>query len=146
MGLMELFNSYDKKKRRNHFRNLFFLARADGEVDRSEMDIIIDLAEGFHMSTQEVTKIIRNPDTVAEVIPKTREERMEQLYDLITVMLVDGQIDEKELFFCKRMAVRLGWAEEAVNPLVRDMIETSINGTAHDKAVAKLMEKYPWPA
>lgn len=119
------------------------MAKADGEIDRSEMDLIIGLAEGFHMSTQEVTQIIRDPDSVKELIPKTREERMEQLYDLVTVMLVDGKINEKELFFCKRLAVRLGWGEEAVNPLIRDMIETSMQGTAHDRAVVNLLEKYP---
>ncbi len=143
MGIRDLFNNYDKKKRRSHFKNLFAVAHADGDVDRAEMDLVIGLAEKFHMSTEEVTKIIRNPDTVNELIPRTPEERMEQLYDLVTVMLVDGKISEKELFLCKRLAVRLGWGEEVVNPLIRDMIETSMNGIAHDKAVAKLLVKYP---
>ena len=37
---------------------------------------------------------------------------MEHLYDLITVMMVDGRIDEKELFLCKSLAVKLGCSEE----------------------------------
>ena len=65
MGLSDLFNSYDKKKRRSHFKNLFSVARADGDVDRAEMDLVIGLAEKFHMSTDEVTRIIRNPENIA---------------------------------------------------------------------------------
>ncbi|MEJ2584737.1 MAG: TerB family tellurite resistance protein [Robiginitalea sp.] len=142
MGLLDLFNNYDKKKRRSHFKNLFAVARADGDIHRDEMDLVIRLAEKFHMSTKEVTRIIRNPDTVAMVRPKTPAERMELLYDLITVMLVDGRIDEKELFLCKSLGVKLGCGEESIDATVRDLIEQAMNGITPDKAVEKMLKKY----
>lgn len=142
MGLLDLFNSYDKKKRRSHFKNLFAVARVDGDVDRPEMDLIISLAERFQMTTEEVTKIIRNPDEVPLVIPKTPEERMEHLYDLVTVMMVNGQIDERELFLCKSMAVKLGCVEDTVDALIRDLIERAMKGTAPEKVISDLMYKY----
>lgn len=142
MGLLDLFNSYDKKKRRSHFNNLFAVARADGDVDRAEMDLIVGLAEKFGMSTEEVTKIIRNPEAVSLVIPKTPEERMEHLYDLVTVMMVNSQIDEKELFLCKSLALKLGCGEDTVDGLVRDLIERALKGTAPEKVISDLMYKY----
>lgn len=142
MGLSDLFNSYDKKKRRSHFKNLFSVARADGEVDRTEMDLVIGLAEKFHMSTHEVTNIIRNPDAVPLITPKTSEERMEHLYHLITVMMVDGRIDEKELFLCKSLGVKLGCSEETIDSLVRELIEHSLNEVEPEKAVKFLVAKY----
>ena len=142
MGILELFNSYDKKKRKSHFKNLFFVARADGDVDRAEMDLIVGLAEKFNMSTKEVTAIIRNPEDVALLIPKTPEERMEHLYDLVTVMMVDGQIDENELNLCKSLAVKLGCDEETVDPLIRDLIERALRGITPEKVISDLMYKY----
>lgn len=142
MGLLDLFNSYDKKKRRSHFKNLYAVARVDGDVDRSEMDLIVGLAEKFHMSTEEVTSIIRNPDEVAMVVPKTPEERMEHLYDLVTVMMVNRQIDERELFLCKSLAVKLGCGEDTVDALIRDLIEKALKGTAPEKVISDLMYKY----
>jgi uncharacterized tellurite resistance protein B-like protein len=142
MGLSDLFNSYDKKKRRSHFKNLFAVANADGDVDRAEMDLVIGLAEKFHMSTEEVTRIIRNPEDVPLITPKTSEERMEHLYDLINVMMVDGHIDEKELFLCKSLAVKLGCSEETIDPLVRELIENALNEVAPEKAVEVLAGKY----
>lgn len=142
MGLLELFNSYDKKKRRSHFKNLYFVARADGDVDRAEMDLIVGLAEKFNMTTKEVTTIIRNPDDVDLLIPKTPEERMEHLYDLVTVMMVNAEIDEKELFLCKSLAVKLGCEEVTVDALVRDLIEKALKGTAPEKVISDLMYKY----
>ncbi|MDM9630903.1 TerB family tellurite resistance protein [Robiginitalea aurantiaca] len=142
MGLSDLFNSYDKKKRRSHFKNLFSVARADGDVDRAEMDLVIGLAEKFHMSTDEVTRIIRNPEDVALFTPKTAEERMEHLYDLISVMMVDGRIDEKELFLCKSLAMKLGCSDKTIDSLLRDLIEEAIKGNAAEKAVERLLLKY----
>ncbi len=142
MGLSDLFNSYDKKKRRSHFKNLFSIARADGDVDRAEMDLVIGLAEKFHMSTEEVTRIIRNPEDIPLITPKTAEERMEHLYDLINVMMVDGRIDEKELFLCKSLALKLGCSEETIDGLLRDLIEQAINRIPPEKTVEKLLEKY----
>jgi uncharacterized tellurite resistance protein B-like protein len=142
MGLRDLFNRTAKKKRRSHFKNLFAVARADGNVDRAEMDLVIGLAEKFHMSTEEVTKIIRDPDAVPMVTPKTPQERLEHLYDLITVMLVDGKIDEKELFLCKSLGVKLGCGEDSIDPLVRDLIEQAMNGISPEKTIDKLLKKY----
>ncbi len=142
MGLRDLFNRYDKKKRRSHFKNLFAVARADGDVDRVEMDLVIGLAEKFHMSTAEVTRIIRDPDSVALVALKSPGERIEHLYDLITVMLVDGKIDEKELFLCKSLGVKLGWGEDTIDSLVRDLIEQAMNGVSPEKTVERMLAKY----
>ena len=142
MGIRDLFNTYDKKKRRSHFKNLFSLARADGEVDRDEMDLIISLAERFHMSTAEVTRIIRDPESVELFRPKTPEERLEHLYHLVTVMLVDDKIDEKELFLCKSLAAKLGVGEATVDPLFRDLIEMALIGTMPEKAVKTMLKKY----
>jgi uncharacterized tellurite resistance protein B-like protein len=142
MGLLQLFNSYDKKKRRSHFKNLFAVARADGDVDRAEMDLIIGLAEKFNMSTAEVTKIIRDPEAVPLITPKTVEERLEHLYHLITVMMVDGQIDEKELYLCKSLGVKLGCSEATIDSLVRELIENALNEVAPEKAVETLVAKY----
>lgn len=143
MGIRELFNSYDKKKRRSHFKNLFAVAWVDGEVSRAEMDLIIGLAEKFQMTTPEVTKIIRNPESVSHHLPKKPGERMEHLYDLVTVMLIDGRIDERELILCKSLAARLGFKEEILDSLIREMMELAMKGVAPEKAVETLLQKYP---
>ena len=118
------------------------MARADGEVNRAEMDLVIGLAEKFHLSTEEVTKIIRDPEAVPLVTPKTPEERIEHLYHLITVMLVDGRIDQKELFLCKSLGIKLGCGEDTIDSVVRDLIDLAMAGTTPERAVDRLMGKY----
>ena len=140
---MELFNSYDRKKRRSHFNNLFAIANADGNVESAELDLLIRLAEKFHMSTAEVTRIIRDSASVEPVALKTHEERVEHLYHLIMVMLVDGRIDRQELSLCKGFATKLGFEDGVIDPLTRDLIEKAMNGQDTESAVRQVMEKYP---
>jgi uncharacterized tellurite resistance protein B-like protein len=142
MGLMELFKSYDKKKRRSHFKNLFAIANADGNIDNDELDLLIRLAEKFHMSTAEVTGIIKDPSRAETVDLKTREERIEHFYDLITVMLIDGQIDKRELSMCKTFAAKLGFEEPEIDPLTRDLIEKAMNGISPEATVENILKKY----
>lgn len=142
MGLLELFNNYDKKKRRSHFKNLFAVARVDGVVCREEMDLVVRLADKFQMTTEEVTQIIRNPENGELVLPKTPEERMEHLYDLVTVMLVDGRVDEREVFLCQSMAAKMGCREGVPGPLIKEMMEQAQNGTDAHSAIAALLKKY----
>ena len=133
MGLLELFNSYDKKKRRSHFKNLYFVARADGDVDRAEMDLIVGLAEKFNMTTKEVTTIIRNPDDVNLLIPKTPEERMEHLYDLVTVMIGERELQNHQRQSTKANSPRernkhsrREQAFEELRELCRTMVELAL--------------------
>lgn len=142
MGLLELFNNYDKKKRRSHFKNLFAVARADGVVCREEMDLVIALAEKFQMTPGEATRILRDPDGGGLVLPKTPRERMEHLYDLVTVMLADGRIDEREVFLCQSLAMKMGCREESSGPLIGDMIACAKSGMAPEKAIETFLEKY----
>lgn len=145
MSLLKLFNSYEKKKRRSHFKNLFAVASVDGDVQSAEVDLLIRLAEKFHMSTQEVTRIIKSSDPETIRPPKTPEERIQHLYDLVTVMLVDGSIDQRELALCKSFASKLGVLDNDVDPLVRDLIEMSLKGVPPETAQERALKKYGEP-
>ena len=142
MGLFKLFNSYDKKKRRSHFKNLFAVARADEVVCREEMDLVASLAEKFRMNTPEVMNILRNPDDGELVLPKTPLERMEHLYDLVAVMLADGRIDEREVFLCQSLAAKMGFREGITGQLIGEMMECAKSGIAPENAIEKLLKKY----
>ncbi len=142
MGLLEIFNGYDKRKRRSHFRNLFAVARVDGVLCREEMDLVISLAEKFEMSPAGVTKILKNPDSGKLVLPKTSRERIEHLYDLVTVMVVDGRIDEREVFLCESLAAKMGCREGVPGPLIQEMIGLAQQGAAPEKAAETLLGKY----
>ena len=141
MGLQELFDSYDKKKRKNHFKNLLAVAFADGKIENVEFDYIIQLAEKCYMTPAEVQQVIDNPDTIGFHPPKTNRERFDQIYDLVTVMLVDGHIDKREMALCKVFAMKLGFRTAIVDKLVADLFENALKGIAVEIAMQEVLSE-----
>ena len=139
MGFQELFESFDKKKRKSHFKNLLAVAMADGNLDNVEFEYIMQLANKCYMTKEEVQRVIDYPEAINFHPPKTNQERFDQMYDLVTVMLIDGKIDEREMELCKIFAMRLGFKPAIVNKLIKDLIDNAIEGVAKEVALAQLL-------
>lgn len=141
MGFQELFESFDKKKRKSHFKNLLAVAMADGNLDNVEFEYIMQLATKCYMSQDEVKRVIDFPEAISFHPPRTERERFDQMYDLVTVMLVDGRIDDREMQLCKVFAMKLGFNPAIVDKLVLDLIDNALEGVAKDVALAHLLSK-----
>lgn len=139
MGFQELFESFDKKKRKSHFKNLLAVAMVDGNLDNVEFEYIMQLADKCYMSRDEIQRVIDFPQAISFHPPKTDRERFDQMYDLVTVMLVDGNIDDREMQLCKVFAMRLGFKPILVDKLVVDLIDSALNGIAKEVALAQLL-------
>lgn len=135
MGLQEMFESYDKRKRKSHFKNLLAVAMADGKMENIEFDFIMHLASKSYMSEEEVRRVIEHPDLIAFVPPKTHRERFDQIYDLVTVMLVDGNINQRELTLCKTFAMRLGFRTQLIDDMIKGIIANIVKGIAAEVAI-----------
>ena len=140
MGLQELFESFDKRKRKSHFKNLLAVATSDGKLDNIEFDYIMLLAAKCYMSQDEVKRVIDNPGQITFLAPKTNSERFDQMYDLVTVMLIDGKIDERERSLCKVFAMKLGFRTAIVDKLILDIIDSATIGMAKDLALLEILE------
>ncbi|WP_321827222.1 tellurite resistance TerB family protein [Maribacter dokdonensis] len=141
MGFQELFESFDKKKRKSHFKNLLAVAMADGNLDNIEFDYIMQLADKCYMSRDEVKRVLDFPEAITFHPPKTNRERFDQMYDLVTVMLIDGRIDDREMQLCKVFAMKLGFKPAIVDKLVLDLIDNAVEGVAKEIALAQLLSK-----
>lgn len=142
MGFQELFESYDKRKRKSHFKNLLAVAMADGKLENVEFDYILTLAEKCYMTPDEVKRVIDYPSEIAFVPPKTTRERLDQIYDLVTVMLVDGEVHNKELALCKTFAIKLGFRPNVVDDMIQSIVGNIIKGIASEIALNQLVEQY----
>lgn len=141
MGLQELFESFDKKKRKSHFKNLLVVAMVDGKLDNKEFDFIMNLARNCYMSQDEVQRVIDYPEQISFYASKTNAERFDQIYDLVTVMLINGEIDERERSLCKVFAMKLGFRTTIVDKLIQNIIDKAVVGLAKDVALNQVLKE-----
>jgi len=142
MALLDLFDSGDKKKRLSHIKNLVALAAADGEIDKSELDLIFRIGAKVGLSGDELKRIISRPESISFRAPDYFRERIEQLYDMVLVMMIDGEIHDNEVLLCKLTAKRLGFKHQIIDKMVNDVIGFIAKGIALDIILSDLERQY----
>lgn len=122
MSAIELRNRGDRKKIMSHVRNLVALAYADGKFSKEERQYVANVATEVGMTADEMKQIINDPEGVRFVMPANDIEKIEQLYDLILLMMIDGDLNENEMIFCRAMAIRMKIPYQVVDEMVAKVI------------------------
>ena len=128
---MNIFNLIHRNKRlkQSHLKNLIEVALLDGQLDNNEYVLLLSLARRLKISDQEIKNIQENPGKIIFMPPGSHKKRFEQVYDLVFMMMVDGVIHQKELDFCKKMALKLDYMPQLVDDLIvsiRDSVQKGI--------------------
>jgi uncharacterized tellurite resistance protein B-like protein len=119
-----------------HLVNLFLVAAADGRISRDEFELLFQLGRKLGFSDQELARITESHDHIEAHLPDTLEERVQHLYDLISMVLADHKIDPREVDLCQKIAVHYGIEPSIVTELVQMLIEAS----SQEKPSPRLLE------
>ena len=122
MSTIELRNRGDRKKMMSHVRNLVALAYADGKFSDEEKQYVANVATEVGMTADEMKQIINDPECIRFVMPSNDIEKIEQIYDLILLMMIDGELNENEMIFCRAMAIKMKIPYQIVDELVAKVI------------------------
>ncbi len=106
-----LFETGERKQDRSHFRNMVLIAKADGVITEDERNLLHKMGLSLSLSEEQVAEIIKNPNKLSIVPPVSREERFEQMIELVRMVQVDGKIDDKEMDVLSRVAVGIGYED-----------------------------------
>ena len=132
--------SRDKKKRISHVTNLIALSQMDGVMTPEEQEIILDVAEESGMTQEELDKILAHPEDVKFYKPRKEVDRIEELYDLVALMMVDGDIDEDEMALCHLVAEKMGFEPAVINLMVADLMHMVAKEVVFEAGVQKILE------
>ncbi len=119
---MDIFSNIFKSDRgglrRSHVKNLIEVALADGHMATEEWNMMVYLAEKFNITEHQIKEIKDNPDSVKFVVPKSHEESVLQIEDLLMVMTVDHEISPTEVELIKKIAIKLNVLPQKVDELI----------------------------
>ena len=138
MGLFDIFDSKEKKRRMSHMLNLLAVACADGVLEQSEIDLIIIIGKRLGVDADELHRVIQKPQSIKFISPDNNHDRIALLYDMVLVMLINGDIDEGEVLYCKNTAIKLGFDHKIIDLMVQKVIELAKQKIDTEKAVETL--------
>lgn len=138
MGLFDLFDSKEKKRRLSYVLSLLSIAAADGNVDDDEIQCILKIAIQKGVSVDEFKRVVQRPESVKFTPPESIQDRIELIYHLVIVMMVNGEIDDTEFFRCKQFAETLGFNHSIIDNMVKTIIEKAKAGADSEKTAEEI--------
>jgi len=139
MSIAELFESGEKKSNKGHFRNLIMIARADGVVDEEEKELLLRMGKKIGLSPSQIEEITENPDKYPLYPPINKEDRYERLIGLVEMLAADLAIADEEVMLIRRFGIGLGFTDEELPALIRDILQLLVDKTSKYDILQKLL-------
>lgn len=122
MGLFKVFSNNLRDRHLSHIQNLIDVAHADGNVDEKEMELIISISAKYDISREDVMALTEKRKSVQFSPPSSYSAKVKLLEDLVKVMIVNKEIDDKEIEICKSLALKLHLSPVIIDDLVINLI------------------------
>ena len=102
---------------------LIKMANADESVHHFEQMNISLLTNTLGVDPNKVAELRKNIDAVPIVPPKTKKEKLDYFWRILTMMKMDMHADERELILCKELGLGLQLSLFEVTHLINYMAE-----------------------
>lgn len=112
---------------RKHLNILIQLAEADKHFAKAERDMIFKIAKERNFPENEVQELIRKPEPIDSLGALTPDQKFEYLFTSIELILVDQNVFESEIIFCKSLAIKLGFKKSIIEFFVDNVGKMSRN-------------------
>ena len=100
---------------RKHLNILIQLAEADKHFAKAEREMIFKIAKDRNFPENEVQELIRKPEPIDSLGALSIDQKFEYLHSSIELILVDQNVFESEIIFCKSLAIKLGFKKSVID-------------------------------
>jgi len=119
---MNVFLSGSQKKNRGHLANIVKIAKSNGTLNRDELKVIKKIKKELNISDLAYRNIVRKPEQYPMNPPSNYDERIERLYKLTDVMLVDTDFLEVSIKLLEKLAVGIGFPLQTHEEVVKTAV------------------------
>ena len=134
-----------KKASMTHVSGLFATALADGKLEKNEIALLVGIAKREGLSDSDIQSLLEGKLRADFTIPEDDETKKRYLKDLVTMMMIDGNIAEEEITLCCKMAVCYGYSPDIIKEIVNELLNkpsTKKTTEETDKNVIKEEGRY----
>jgi len=139
-GVMSFAKNMSAEERKSHLRNLVSMSAKDGVLKEEEKSVLAYVAKKWNLSDAEISEVTKNPNSVKVSFPKDRLTSFHQLYDLTEMMIIDGEVRKAERELCTALAVNLGFKPEAVDTIIKGILNGNMSYSPEKEIQDKLIK------
>ena len=138
--MLTLFATKKIKAHKNHIMNLVQLAKVDGKISKSESGLLIKIGERNGVTAEEVFEMVDASDDFFYKRPVNDEQRFDQLYDLVEMMRIDGEVSFKEVTYTTDIAEKMGVRKAVAWILIKSLVDGMALELSKEELKAKAAE------
>jgi uncharacterized tellurite resistance protein B-like protein len=127
MAISDLYSSGQHKQEIGHFANIVKIARVDGKITDEEKELLIRAGKNLNITLEEFSLILNNPEKYPINPPINYDERIERLFRLTKMILVDGEAKLTEVELMRKIAVGLHFSIENAEKICDEAIHLVAN-------------------
>ncbi len=127
MGISDLYLSLEQKRNISHFANIVRIAKSDNKIATEEIEFLAKVSHKYNISDEKFREILRSPEKVPTIAHLDCLERIERLYDLVTMVMADHHIEKEEVSMLRRITTGLAFPLNRVDMVVDRSIEIDVN-------------------
>ncbi len=142
MNFTEILNLFKqgKSSANSHVKNLIEIAAADGNFDDIEYQLLKKIAKRNGISSSKLKSIENDKEKIVFEAPENSQEKFQQMYDLVHMMIVDNEIHPEEMKLCNLFASKFGYPKERNEELIKTIQGNIENGNGP----ADTMKRVEW--
>jgi uncharacterized tellurite resistance protein B-like protein len=126
------------RKGKSYIKQLLQVAMADGHLDAHEINNLMQIAKRMDITEEEVQDIRNNMDKVPFTPPKGTKDTFRLLFDLVWMMMIDGNVIGNEMRVCQSLAMQMGFAPETITDLAGFIRQQVAKGAPAEEIYQKL--------
>jgi len=124
-----------------HLFLLLMLAEADDNEHPNEVSFINNVAGRLGLKLSDVKEIENNPTELTFQMPKTPQNRMTLMYDMLWLMKIDGSVVAEEKDLVLEIGLRLGFRVEMIEELI-SIISRYVGQPVPENALLNVIRRY----
>ncbi|MGG8495879.1 TerB family tellurite resistance protein [Tenacibaculum sp. TC6] len=138
MSISDLYSSGKHLQEIGHFASIVKIAKIDNVITDSEQKLLDVMAKRLHISSEEYTNILKNPEKFPVNPPVSYDERIERLYRLTKMIFADEIVDLQEVGILRKIAVALQFPVDNVEKVCDEAIHLVMNDNDLDNFTAAI--------
>jgi len=138
MSFKDFITNHGVKVPKVHYLHLIQVARADGKIDRQEMEILHKEGRRFGLTDAEIDLLIEEEKDHHYHPPYSLDDKFEDLFYITEMILADDEVSEDEARLLRRFAVEVGFDDRAIEILK----EVLIGGIRRKESAEEILKKF----
>lgn len=137
---MSLFGPTKEDQLQSHLSNLIAVGLSDGTLDDAEWNRIVKIAGDHNVDAATITAFRENAGSVKFIPPSNFEDKVLQIFELVEIMIADGQIEDEEMIICRKLALKCNVHPRIVNDMLQRIPQLISEGKRTQSIVEEIVK------